>query len=318
MTGPPHAPPAAETDAPLSTLVGAFAVVYLVWGSTYLAIRFAVETMPPLLMAGVRFLVAGALLYGWARTRGAPRPTAAQWKAATVAGGLLLLGGNGAVVVAEQWIPSGLAALLVAAVPLWLVLLDAGWGSGRRPTPRVTAGLATGFAGVVLLAGSPGVGAGGAEEFLGAGLVVLGALSWAAGSLYTRYAQTPPRPRLWVGMQMLCGGALLTVAGFATGEGARLDLAAISVRSWFALAYLILFGAILAYSAYIWLLSHVTPARAGTYAYVNPVVALLLGWGLAGEPLTSRSLLAAVVILGSVVVITTERARPLPEALPVE
>lgn len=284
----------------------AFAAVYLIWGSTYLAIRFAIDTMPPLSMAAVRFAIAGALLYVWMRGRGAPAPTRAQWKDAAVAGTLLLAGGNGAVVVAEQWVPSGLVALLVAAVPLWLVLLDAVVGSRARPGSRATLGLVVGFGGVALLTGSPGAGAGGPRELLGALLVLGGALAWAGGSLYSRYAQAPPRPRMFVAMQMLAGSVPLAVLAVAFGELGRIDPGAISARSWWALAYLIVFGALVGYTAYIWLLSVSTPALVGTYAYVNPVVALLLGWWLADEPLTFRSLAAAAIILGSVVVITSE------------
>jgi drug/metabolite transporter (DMT)-like permease len=287
-----------------SKLIGAFAAVYLVWGSTYLAIRFAIETLPPLLMASVRFLIAGSMLYLWARSRGAPKPTGSQWRAAAVVGGLLFVGGNGAVVVAEQWVPSGLVALVVASVPLWMVLLDWLWGSGARPTRRVVLGLMAGFAGVGVLAGSPGAGAGGSHELLGLLLVVAGSLAWAGGSIFARQADLPPRPRLWVGMQMLAGGAMLLPLSITLGELGRLDLGAVSLKSLLALAYLIVFGALLAFSAYIWLLGVSTPARVSTYAYVNPVVALLLGWALAGEPLTPRSLAAAGIIVGSVVVIT--------------
>lgn len=307
---------ASPREPRLLHVVLAFAAVYLIWGSTYLAIRFAIETLPPLLMAGARFLVAGVLLYAWTRARGAPRPTAAQLRAATVAGGLLLLGGNGGVVVAEQWIPSGLAALLVAAVPLWMVLVDWGWGARVRPTPRVVLGVAVGFGGVALLVGSPGAGAGGGHELLGAALVVGAALLWAVGSIYSRHAPTPPRPRMWVATQMMAGGVLLLLAGLATGEGTRLDLGAVSARSATALAYLVAAGSLVAYSAYIWLLSVVPPARVATYAYVNPVVALLLGWALADEPLTFRSVAAAAIIIGAVVLITTERARRRPAGSP--
>ena len=291
-------------------LVVAFASVYVIWGSTYLAIRFAIETMPPLLMAAARFLTAGSILYGWSRASGAARPTWAQWRGATVVGSLLLVGGNGAVVVAEQWIPSGLTALLVAAVPLWMVLIDTVWGDRVRPTGRVVSGLVAGFGGVALLAGAPGAGAGGAQEYFGVALLLAGSFAWATGSIVSRHVERPPRPRLFVGMQMLVGGALLVPAGAALGEFGHLDVAGISAVSWWALAYLIVFGAIIGYSAYIWLLTAVPPALAGTYAYVNPVVAMFLGWWLASEPVSSRSLLAAAVIIGSVVIITTERPRP--------
>ena len=306
--GPVVRTPEAE-PAPVGRVLLAFAAVYLIWGSTYLAIRFAIDTMPPLTMAAVRFAVAGACLYVWVRGRGTPAPSRTQWRDAAIAGTLLLAGGNGAVVVAEQWVPSGLVALLVGAVPLWLVLLDALVGSRTRPSPRASLGLVVGFGGVALLTGSPGAGAGGTQELLGALLVLGGALAWAAGSLYSRYTVSPPRPRMFVAMQMLAGSVSLGVLAVAFGELPAIDPAGISARSWWSLAYLVVFGALIGYTAYIWLLSVSTPALVGTYAYVNPVVALLLGWWLADEPLTFRSLLAAAIILGSVVVITSEPGR---------
>lgn len=294
-------------------LLGAFAIVYVVWGSTYLAIRFAIETLPPFLMASARFLIAGTLLYAWARARGAARPTRAQWRGAAIVGGLLFVGGNGAVVVAEQWVPSGLVALLVAAVPVWMVILDWGWGTRTRPTLQTGLGLVAGFVGVGVLAGSPGVGAGDWHELMGAVLAVLGSVAWAAGSIYARHAPMPERPRLGVGMQMLAGGSFLLVLGITTGELGQVEVDAISLKSVLALLYLIAFGALVAYSAYIWLLRASTPARVGTYAYVNPVVALFLGWALADEPVTPRSLVAAAIIIGAVILITTSRAQAAPD-----
>jgi drug/metabolite transporter (DMT)-like permease len=292
----------------LAPIVLAFAAIYLIWGSTYLAIRFAIETMPPLAMASVRFITAGALLYGWSRGRGAPAPTKLQWRDGAVSGTLLLAGGNGAVVVAQQWIPSGLAALLVASVPFWLVLMDALFGARERPSARTVVGIVFGFLGVGVLAGSPGVGAGGSDELIGALLVLAGSAAWAAGSLFSRYARLPARPRMLVATQMLTGGAVLGLMSLGTGETAGFDVQAVSLSSWIALAYLVGAGAIVAYSAYIWLLTVAPPARVGTYAYVNPVVAMLLGWAFADEPLTFRSVVAAAIILGSVMVISTEAA----------
>jgi len=300
--------PSAPSSADPSTLrlLLAFAAVYFIWGSTYLAIRFAIETIPPLLMAGVRFVVAGGVLYAWARAHGAPRPTGRQWRDAAIAAALMLIGGNGAVVLAEQWVPSGLAALIVSAVPLWMVLLDWRWGSRSRPTRRVVVGLVAGFGGVALLAGSPGVGKGGVMEIIGAVLLLFGGAFWAAGSLFSRYAPRPQHPGVWVATQMLTGGLMFMVISAAVGDLGGLDLGAVSLKSMLALLYLIVFGALVAYSAYVWLLVVSTPARAGTYAYVNPVVAMVLGWGLADEPVGPRSIVAAVIIVGSVVIITTE------------
>lgn len=307
MTPPTSAPTGAAPAPGRVPVLLAFAAVYFIWGSTYLAIRFAIETLPPLTMAAMRFIVAGVVLYAWAMSRGVPHPTSRQWKAGAISGTLLLVGGNGGVVLAEQWIPSGLAALIVATVPLWLVLLDWIFGRGGRPSGRTTTGLVVGFAGVAFLGGSPGIGAdGNVLELLGGLLVVAGSISWAAGSLYSRYIPDPPRPRMLVASQFLCGGLVFTVIAGLAGEWRGFDLAEVSPKSWIALIYLILFGALIGYAAYIWLLTVVSPARAGTYAYVNPVVAMLLGWALADEPLTFRSIVAAAIILGSVVVITTE------------
>ncbi|MEJ2555584.1 MAG: drug/metabolite exporter YedA [Anaerolineae bacterium] len=285
-------------------IVVAFAAIYLIWGSTYLGIRFAIETVPPLLMAGTRFVVAGTMLYSWTRLRGAPRPTRLHWGAASVVGGLMLLGGNGGVSWAEQRVFSGLAALLIATVPLWIALLDWRRRGGLRPSGRGAVGLVFGFAGVALLVG-PGELAGSSHmDPLGAMVLLLAALSWAAGSLYSRQAQLPGSALLAISMEMLTGGVLLLAAGLVTGEGARLELSQVSPRSVLALGYLIVFGSLVAFSAYIWLLRVSTPDRAATYAYVNPVVAVILGWALGGEPLTLRTLLAAVVIVSAVVIIT--------------
>lgn len=287
-------------------LVIAFAAVYIIWGSTYLAIRWAIETMPTFLMAGVRFLVAGAVLYVWGRWRGAPKPTPANWRDAAVIGGLLLLGGNGGVVWAEQYVASGLAALLVATEPLWVVLLDWARPGGMRPTGGEILGLVLGFGGVVLLIGPTNVGAAHVHP-LGALALIGATLSWATGSLYSRRAKLPHAPFLTTGMNMLAGGALLMVAGTMSGQWAGVQVGAISLKSVLALLYLILFGAIVGFTAYLWILKQATLATASTYAYVNPVVAVFLGWALAGEPVTPRILAAASVIVGSVVIITLAR-----------
>lgn len=292
-------------------VLAAFAVIYLVWGSTFLAIRIAIETLPPLLMAGGRFLTAGALLYGWRRARGVPRPTRREWAAAAIVGTALLLGGNGAVVWAEQTVPSGVAALLVTVMPLWMVLLDWLRPGGERPPASVLAGVVVGLGGVAFLIGPDAIlrGAAAGVNPVGAGVLLFGSLSWAAGSLYARNAPLPHAPLLGTGMQMLAGGAALLVVGLATGETAHLDLGHASTRSIAAVIYLIIFGAIAGYSAYTWLLRVVPAAKVATYAYVNPVIAVILGWALAGEPLGARTLLAAAVIVGSVAVITAARPR---------
>jgi drug/metabolite transporter (DMT)-like permease len=239
------------------------------------------------------------------RASGAPKPTSAHWRAAAISGPLMLAGGNGAVVVAEQWVPSGVAALLVASVPLWMVVLQPLFGPRSPPSRRVQIGLLVGFAGVAMLGGSP-AGGGGTLAVLGALLVLVGCASWAAGSLYVRSAPAPKSPLVLVSMQMLTGGVVLGLMSVVLGEPARFDASEVTLRSLLALIYLVIFGSLIAYSAYVWLLTVSTPARVGTYAYVNPVIALLLGWALAGEAIGFRSALAAAVIVGSVVVIVSE------------
>jgi len=289
-------------------VVAAFAAVYVIWGSTYLAILYAIETLPPFLMAGVRFLIAGAVLYAWAWLRGARRPTRLHWKSALIVGGLLLLGGNGGVVWSEQRVASGLAALLVATVPLWMVLLEWMQRDGTRPDGRTLFGVALGLVGLALLVGPNALLGGERVDLLGAGVLVLGSLSWATGSLYARRAPLPESPLLGTAMEMLAGGALLTLLGLAVGEAGAVDLGAVSSRSFLSLLYLIVFGSLVGFTAYTWLLGVSTPARVSTYAYVNPVVAVLLGWAFAGEPLTPRMALAAAVIVGAVAAITSGQA----------
>ncbi|MGD8602381.1 MAG: EamA family transporter [Gemmatimonadota bacterium] len=293
-------------DPRVGLVVAAFAAVYVVWGSTYLAIRFAIESIPPLFLGSVRFLIAGSLLYGWALVRGVSRPTRLHWRNAAIAGGLMLGGGNGAVVVAEQWVPSGLTAVLIACVPLWMVVFDAAFGSKIRPSGRAQLGLLVGFLGIILLTGAPGIGDGGLMQAVGVVLLIGASASWAAGSLYQRHVPVHPDPMLWVSLQMIGGGALLAVASALAGEVPDIHVGQMTGRSLAALGYLIVFGSLIAYSAYVWLLRVSTPARVGTYAYVNPVIALVLGWALAGEPISLRSIVAAAVVLASVIVIMSE------------
>lgn len=295
--------PDVSSTPPLWKLSAAFAAVYVIWGSTYLAILFAIETLPPFTMAAVRFLVAGAALYGWARARGVPHPGPGEWRGAAIVGGLLFLGGNGAVVWAEQWVPSGLVALLVAVVPLWMVLVHWLWAGGRRPGPLLAFGLLWGFGGVVLLVGSEGIMTEDPEHLAGGLLVLGGSFAWALGSVVQRRLALPTSARMSTALQMIAGGVWLIMAAIALGEPGRVHPGAVSARSTLALLYLVVFGSLVAFSAYIWLLRVTTPARVSTYAYVNPVVALGLGWVFAGEPLTGRTLLAAFVILTAVMLI---------------
>jgi drug/metabolite transporter (DMT)-like permease len=299
-----------STGVPMRVkVIGAFAAVYLIWGSTYLAIRFAIETLPPFLMAGFRFAVAGAVLYGWARWMGAARPARIHWVSATVIGGLLISVGNGAVVWAEQRVASGLASLLIATVPIWIVLMDWIRRGGARPRPSVMLGVAMGFAGLSLLIGPEKLSGIHRIDPTGAAVLVIGAIAWAAGSLYSLRAPLPESRMLATAMEMLTGGALIFLAGLATNEWSVLQWGGISFRSAASLVYLIVFGSLVGFTAYIWLLNVTTPARASTYAYVNPVVAVVLGRVLAGEPLSAQTVFSAGIIVAAVAVITTDRTR---------
>jgi drug/metabolite transporter (DMT)-like permease len=280
-----------------AAVAAAFAAVYLIWGSTYLAIRFAVATVPPFLMAGTRHLAAGAILYAWARLRGAPRPTARNWKAAAGIGALLLLGGNGLVSWAETRIDSGPAALIVASVPLWMVVLSAA-AAKRRPRAAVIAGLATGLGGIALLVLPHR--SGDAVPLFPAAALVVAALSWSVGSLASRRASLPKETLLATAMEAIAGGAALWIAGLAFGEGAALDPRAITAKSVAALAYLVLFGSVVGFSAYVWLLKVAAPERVSTYAFVNPIVAVVLGIALGGEAMTLRIALAGAAVVCAV------------------
>ena len=297
-----------EKRASRAQIIAAFASIYIIWGSTYLAIRYAIETIPPFIMGGARFLVSGALLYLWARYRGAPTPTRLHWRNAIIAGGFLLLGGHGAVNWAEQFVPSGLTALLVSILPFWLVIIEWVRPLRRRPSGAVLVGLVLGFIGIVVLVGPGNVGGRGDVRPLGALVLILGSLSWAIGSFWSRDANLPDSGLLTTGMEMLGGGALLLIVGVVSGELAHFDVHRVSHASTFGLAYLITFGSLLGFTSYIWLLDKVSPAHLGTYAYVNPIVAVLLGWAIAGETLSIRTGVAAAIVICAVALITTARS----------
>ncbi|WP_340025736.1 EamA family transporter [Paenibacillus sp. FSL K6-1096] len=284
--------------------------VYLFWGGTYVGMKIAIETMPPFLMAGVRFFAAGVVLYIISRLSGAKRPVGREWRASAIVGTLLLLGGNGMVAWAEQRVSSSIASLIVAAVPVWMMLM--GWlgRGGKRPTAGVIAGIVLGLLGIAVLVFQPGKGeTGTATDLIGMITLLAASLSWAAGSMYSRSAAMPGSPLMSTAAQMLTGGALLMVFSFFIGDWSRLDISGISPRSYLALAYLIIFGSIIGYTAYIWLLKNADAALVSTYAFVNPMVAVLLGWLLAGEQLTLNTLIAAVIIIGSVVLVTVFRGK---------
>lgn len=294
----------------VALVIVAFLAVYLIWGSTYLVIRYAIETLPPFLMAGVRFVIAGGLLFAWTRWRGLPMPKSIHWRSAFIVGGLMLMGGNGIVTWAEQYIASSVAAVLVATVPLWIGLFEWLRPSGKYPGHQVVLGLLLGFSGVVLLIG-PGnlTGNGGRDQLIGMLAVVLATTFWASGSLYSREAPLPEAPLTGISLEMLGGGTILLIVGLLTGEGAKLNLNGVSLTSVAAVAYLVIFGSMVAFTAYIWLLKNVEPARAATYAYVNPVIAVFLGWAIGNETITTLMLVAAAMIIGSVVMITTYRQK---------
>ncbi len=298
-------------------LAAALVTVYLVWGSTYLAIEVANRTLPPLLMLSVRFLIAGGLLYGWTAWRGdlkAERPGRRQWTAAAVVGGLLLVVDTGSVAWAEQRVPSGITALLVATVPVFIAVLDRVF-LGIRLGFGAVAGISIGLVGVALL-----VGPGGSLDALGAGVILLASLAWAAGSVYARVAPLPRAPLVSAALQMLCAGVLLAGAGIAMGELSRVHLSRISAASLGAVGFLIVFGSLVAFTAYAWLLKNASSSLLSTYAYVNPAVAVFLGWALVGEHVGGKEVAAGLVILSSIILLVFGRgpraaAEPIAESL---
>jgi drug/metabolite transporter (DMT)-like permease len=290
-------------------VIAALAAVYFIWGSTWLAMRYAVQTLPPLLLESLRVGGAGTILYILAGLRGAPRPERAHWGPALIGGGLMLGLGEGASTWAVRFVPSGLASVLFATVPLWMVLFNWLWTRTERPGPRVTAGLVLGLGGIVLLVG-PGQLLGGGQgevNLLGAALLMLAGISFVNGSLYSRRARLPESWMQATAMQMLGAAALLVVTSLLIGEMSHLDLGTVSTRSVLSLAYLITGGSVVAFSAYYYLLRETTPALAASYAYVNPVVAVLIGWAVGGETLTTQALAASAIIIAAVVLITTQQ-----------
>jgi drug/metabolite transporter (DMT)-like permease len=294
----------------------ALIAVYIVWGSTYLAIRFTIETIPPFLSAGMRFLVAGVILYFWRRLSGDPAPKKVEWRSASIVGLLMLLGGNGALVWAEQRIPSGIASLFIATTPLWMVLIDAMRSGGARANWLTWLGVMVGLLGTALLANpwqthttSP------ALDTIGISVLLVAALSWSIGSLYSRKASLPSSPLLGTGMEMLVGSLGLFAFGTMVGEWNQFHLTTISLRSLGGLAYLIVFGSGIGFVAYTWLLRNAPTPLVSTYAYVNPIVAIILGSVIANEPLEGTEIVSALIIIGGVILITTSKslgARKIP------
>ncbi len=296
----------------------ALIALYIVWGSTYLAIRFAVETIPPFLMAGTRFLISGLILYVWRRLAGDPAPTIRQWRSAAIIGLLLLLGGNGVVSWAEQHVPSGIAALMVASIPLWMAVIDAVRPGGSRPDWKVSLGLLIGFGGLALLVTSSS-GLTPADRLDAAGILALlgAAFLWSLGSVYSREADMPESSLMGTGIEMLAGSAGLFVAGSLSGEWQALHPTAITSTSLLGLGYLVSFGSLIGFVAFAWLLRNAPLSLVSTYAYVNPVIAILLGAWLGSELINAQIIVAALVIIGSVVLINLSRQsriRPEEEA----
>lgn len=301
-----------QRRASTAQLALAFAAIYVIWGSTYLGIRYALDTLPPMLLAATRHLTAGLLLYGFSRLRGAPRPRRSQWPSAIVIGTLMLACGNGGVVLAEQRVPSGIAAILIATVPLFTVVLDWLWKGAARPSPQVLVGVGLGMLGLAILTGVGTT----SQRLDPVGILILltAALTWAIGTLYSRTSPLPPG-FIGVSMEMLAGGAVLLVGGTLHGEWSGVHPAAVSLSSLLGLLYLIAFGSLVGFTAYNFLIKNVSPAKATTYAFVNPVVAVILGSVVLKEPLTPRVLVGAAIILGALALITTARARTLAPEL---
>ena len=293
-----------STTSPLA-LWTALAAVYLIWGSTYLAIRFTVETVPPFISAAARFVISGAILYGWRRLAGDPAPSNLEWRNASVIGILLLVGGNGGVVWASQFIESSLAALLVATVPLWMVLFDAVRRDGGWPNVKSALGILTGFCGAALLVGWTAK-ASEPTSFYGAVAVASASLFWAVGSIQGKTAKLPNSPLMTTGMEMLVGGTVLIAVAGLMGEFDHLEFEAISTRSAVSWTYLTVIGPV-AFVAYAWLLRNAPIPLVATYSYVNPLVAILLGYLIGKETLTPHVLLAAALIVGSVILVSGAR-----------
>jgi drug/metabolite transporter (DMT)-like permease len=292
-------------------LIGGFIIIYVVWGSTYLAIKWGVQTIPPFALGAMRFLLAGGALYALMRWRGAAAPSRAEWRDSAIVGALLLFVGNGAVSWASQRVSSGIASVLVATVPLWLVLCEA--YQGKRPRVMQLVGVVVGLVGVALLVlPSARAGAGGRTPVVdpvGAVVLTLGSLSWTVGSLYSRASQQAKPAALAIAMQMLTGGVLLSVLAALTGDWARLHPSNVTYISAASLLYLIIFGSLIGFSTYMWLLKVASPTAVGTYAYVNPLVAVLLGVALGGERLPATAFVAMSIIVGGVALVSLVDAR---------
>jgi drug/metabolite transporter (DMT)-like permease len=289
----------------------ALLALYIVWGSTYLAIRFAVETLPPFLMAGTRFLISGAILFTWRRAAGDAMPTKRQWRSTAIVGIFLLLGGNGLVSFAEQYVPSGITALIIGSIPMWLVMIEAMRPGGVKPNWLAILGLLIGFGGIFLLIGPAELtGAGHTFNALGIGTLFVAAFLWSIGSIYSRSADMPQSSLMATAAEMLTGSLAIFLVSGLTGEWRGFDFANVSTSSWLGLLYLIAVGSLIGFVSYIWLLQNAPVSLVATYAYVNPLVAMFLGAWLANEMLNARILVSGLVIIGSVVLINQTKSKP--------
>ncbi len=297
-----------------TALLLAFTTIYLIWGSTYLGIRVAVESIPPFMMVGTRFLTAGLILFLFLKTRGAAWPSRRQWAVNAVSGIVLLWGGNALVAVAEREVPSALASLVLASSPIAMVFLDWMRPGGTRPTGGIWVGIAVGLIGAYILLGPGAFPAGHRPPLSDLLILFASALCWCAGSLYSKYVKSDAPPMMGAAIQMLCASLVIGLTAVVIGEPARFSWVAVSRPSLLALAYLIVAGSLIAYPVYVWLLKNASTARVSTYAYVNPVVAVILGWAILGEPMTLRIGIAGAIIILAVVIITVQRSRPQPVA----
>jgi drug/metabolite transporter (DMT)-like permease len=289
----------------------ALLALYIVWGSTYLAIRFAVETLPPFLMAGTRFLISGSILFIWRSAAGDAMPTKRQWRSTAIVGIFLLLGGNGLVSFAEQYVPSGIAALIIGSMPMWLVMIEAIRPGGVKPNWLAILGLLVGFGGIFLLIGPAELtGAGHTFNPLGIGTLLVAAFLWSIGSIYSRSADMPQSSLMATGAEMLTGSLAIFLVSGLTGEWRSFNFADVAVSSWLGLLYLIAVGSLIGFVSYIWLLKNAPVSLVATYAYVNPLIAVFLGAWLANEALNARILVAGLIIISSVVLINQTKSKP--------
>ena len=309
---------AANTHRPTWKTLLAFAIIYFVWGSTFLAIRIGVQEVPPFLLAAMRFLVAGGVLYGWMIVRGERSPSLRQWASASLLAILIFVGDYGLVFWAEQRVPSGITAVMMATIPVFMALSEIIFLRTQRLTVRLALALLIGIGGVAVLV-SRSLNLGGAPiDAVGAVALIVAAMSWSVASALPRKLPLPPSKVMSSGAQMLVGGVFLALTSAALGEFRNFHPWSVSRGAWLALLYMIVAGSIIAFTAYVWLLHHESPTKVGTYAYVNPVVAVLVGYFLGGETLGLRTILGTLLVLISVVVITTTRAKKPAARLSVE